>query len=619
MQDSAFKDTHREFRLFFIRISVALGVMFVMLMILLWRYYYLQILHHDRYATRSESNRVHVRPVSPTRGLIYDRNGVLLADNKAGFNLSIVVERSPDLNALLEDLDALLDLQEEELKRFERQKSRRKPYEPVPLRINLSEQEQSVLAVNEYRLEGVEITAQLVRHYPHGSLLSHVLGYVGRINEQELEVLDPVRYSGTYVIGKTGIENSYEDTLLGEVGYEYVETNARGRVMRMLERIAPAVGKDIYLHLDIRLQEIAYEALGDHLGAVVMMDVRTGGVLAMVSKPGFDNNLFVTGISVKDYNELLNSPDRPLFDRVTQGQYPPGSTIKPAFGLAALETGVMAMDSVIYDPGFFRLPNHDHKYRDWKRGGHGRVDLHTAIVQSCDTYFYSAGVKMGIDELYYFGTRFGFGEKTGIDLPSERAGLMPSRDWKRGVRGVPWYPGDTVNTSIGQGFMLSTPLQLAVLATRLAARGDMIVPRMVKSVANNGGDGDPPVSLGRIQGSEEHWDYVIDAMKDVVHGARGTAKGIARGLDYTIAGKTGTAQVVGIRQGETYNAAALSKRNRDHALFIAFAPVDEPQVAIGVIAENGEHGSSTAAPMARAVFDAYMKLSEADGHETPAQ
>lgn len=617
MNDSAFKDTHRESRLFFTRISVAVLGLVVMVLILVWRYYYLQVLHHEDFATQSESNRVHVRPISPTRGLIYDRNGVLLADNKAGFTLSVVIERSKDLDRLLAEIDALLDLDEEELKRFQKQKSRRKPYEPVPLRINLTEREQSILAVNEYRLEGVEVTAQLVRHYPLGPLLSHVLGYVGRINDRELAVLDPVRYSGTYVIGKTGIENSYEDQLLGEVGYEYVETNARGRVMRMLERIAPAVGKDIHLYLDTRLQQVAYDALGEHLGAVVAMDVRTGGVLAMVSKPGFDNNLFVTGISSRDYNALLNSPDRPLFDRVTQGQYPPGSTVKPAFGLAALETGVMTMDSTIFDPGFYRLPNHGHKYRDWKKWGHGSsVDLYNAIVQSCDTYFYNAGVKMGIDELHYYGNKFGLGEKTGIDLPSERAGLMPSREWKKGAKGVPWYPGDTVNTSIGQGFMLATPLQLAVLATRLARRGEMVVPRMVRRIGED--ETRQPVSLGRIKGSEEHWDYVINAMKDVVHGPRGTAKGIAKGLEYTIGGKTGTAQVVGIRQGETYNAALLAKRNRDHALFVAFAPVEAPEIAIGIIAENGEHGSSTAAPIARAVFDAYM-AAKAETDETASK
>ena len=607
MPESAFKDHHREYRLFAVRMIVAALLVVLAAGLLVWRYYHLQVVKHEDFVTQSENNRVHVLPISPTRGLIYDRNGVLLADNKAGFTLSIVVERAEDLEQLLTDLDELLDLKEEELGRFEKQKSRRKPYEPVPLRINLTEKEQSVLAVNEYRLQGVEITAQLVRHYPHGELFSHVLGYVGRINDRELPQLDPVRYSGTYVIGKTGVEKEYEDPLMGQVGYEYVETNARGRVMRVLERIAPEVGKDLHLHLDIRLQKEMYEALGEERGAVVAMDVRTGGVLAMVSKPGFDTNPFVTGISSADYKALLESPDRPLFDRVTQGQYPPGSTIKPSFGIATLQTGVMEKDSTIYDPGFFRLPNSTHRYRDWKRGGHGAaIDLHDAIVQSCDTYFYTVGVKMGIDRLAFYGSKFGLGEKTGVDLPSERGGLMPTKEWKRGARGVPWYPGDTVNTAIGQGFMLATPLQLAVLATRLAARGEQVVPRVVEAVG--GLAGERPVSEGRMGVAPEHWDFVIDAMKDVVHGARGTAKGINKELDYTIAGKTGTAQVISIRQDEEYDAKEIAKRNRDHALFIAFAPVEEPEVAVGVIVENGEHGSTTAAPIARRFFDKYMEL-----------
>ncbi len=611
MPDSAFKDTHREFRLYSIRIFVSALVVLLLAAVLIWRYYHLQVTRHDDYATQSENNRVHVLPISPTRGLIYDRNGVLLADNKAGFNLSIVVERAEELDQLLVELDTLLDLDDEELLRFDKQKIRRKPYEPVPLRVNLTEEEQAIIAVNEYRLAGVEITAQLVRHYPHGELFSHVLGYVGRINDRELPDLDPVLYSGTYVIGKTGIEKQYEEELLGEVGYEYVETNARGRVMRVLERIAPAVGKDLHLHLDIRLQQVVNDALGTERAAVVAIDVKSGGVLAMVSKPGFDPNLFVTGISTKDYKALLESPDRPLFDRVTQGQYPPGSTVKPSFGLAALQTGVMELDTTISDPGFYQLPNSTHKYRDWKKGGHGgRVTLHDAIVQSCDTYFYTAGVKMGIDNLSLYGHKFGLGEPTGVDLPSERAGIMPSREWKRGVKGVSWYPGDTVNSSIGQGFMLATPLQLAVMSARIAARGQQIVPRVVRGIGEE--IQDQAVSKGEIEAPRVFWDYVINAMTDVVHSQRGTAKIINKNLRYTIAGKTGTAQVVSIAQGQKYNSAAISKRNWDHALFIAFAPADKPEIAVGLIVENGEHGSSTAAPIARTLFDAYMKFKQQD-------
>ncbi len=612
IQDRTFKDPNREYRLFFYRVSVAAFAVLVLAGGLLWRYYHLQVVRHQDFATQSENNRVHVRPVAPNRGLIYDRNGVLLADNRAGYTLSLVVERIDDMDGMLAELEQLIDLQAEEVERFERLLKRRKPYEAVPLRFNLTEKEQGIIAVNEYRLPGVEITAQLIRHYPHGKLLAHVLGYVGRINDRELAAIDPVRYSGTYVIGKTGLEKEYEDDLLGDVGYEYVETNARGRVMRKLERIDPAAGKDLHLYLDIRLQRAAYEALGEERGAVVVMDTRTGGVLAMVSKPSFDANLFVTGIGVKAYRDLLESPDRPLFDRVLQGQYPPGSTVKPVFGLAALETGAVTPQTTIYDPGFFRLENRKHRYRDWKKGGHGtRVDLHEAIVESCDTYFYSAGVKMGIEQLFRYGSRFGFGHKTGIDMPSERPGIMPSPDWKRGARGVAWYPGDTVNSSIGQGFMLATPLQLSVAASRLASRGEIRSPRMVRAVGEDAIGSRPPAGI--IEAAPSHWDYVLGAMRDVVHGERGTARRIAEGITYEMAGKTGTAQVVNIAQDAEYDAEELEKHQRDHALFIAYAPVEEPQVAIGILVENGEHGSTTAAPIARQVFDVYMGLSDDRG------
>lgn len=604
-EERAIKDHNREFRLFFARLSVAALAVLLVAGLLLWRYYQLQVVRHQDFVTQSENNRVHVLPVPPTRGLIYDRHGVLLADNRVGFSLSIIVERSRNLELLLEELDRLLAIQPNELERFESLISRRKPYEPVPLRYNLTEREQGLLAVNEYRLPGVEITAQMIRHYPMGELLGHVLGYVGRINDQEIQQLDPVRYSGTHVVGKSGIEKFYEDRLMGQVGYEYVETNARGRVMRLLERIDPEPGEDLYLHLDIELQKIAYEALGEERGAIVVLDARTGGVLALVSKPGFDPNPFVTGISHKDYQALQESPDQPLFDRVLQGQYPPGSTVKPAFGFAALDSGAVTEESWIFDPGFFRLENSKHRYRDWKRGGHGKkIDLHDAIVQSCDTFFYSTGVKMGIDQLYHYGVRFGYGKKTGIDLPAERSGIMPSRDWKRGARGVAWYPGDTVNTSIGQGFMLATPLQMAVAASRLASRGEIRSPRLVRDPTTSVDFVPPPA--GQIGGTDRHWDYVLNAMRDVVHSNKGTAKGIAKGLTYSIAGKTGTAQVVGIAQGEKYDAEALDKRQRDHALFVAFAPAEDPQIALGIIVENGEHGSANAQPIARAIFDAYL-------------
>ncbi len=601
-EDRAIKNPIQEYRLYVGRLLFTLLVVLIMAGVLLWRYYHLQVLEHEGLVTLSDRNRVLVEPMPPTRGLIYDRNGVLLADNRPSFNLSIVKERAGDLDTLIAELDQLVGVSEVELERFQKQmQRRRRPYEPVPLKVNLDEREQGVLAVNEYRLPGVEVTVQLLRHYPLGPEMSHVLGYVGRINDQEIQDLDPVRYSGTLVVGKTGLEKFYEDELLGQVGYQTVETNARGRVMRQLEQTAPEPGKDLHLYLDSRLQHVAFESLEGERGAVVAIEVATGGVLAMASAPSFDANEFVTGISVESYRALLDSPDRPLFDRVLQGQYPPGSTVKPIYGLAALQSGTISQDYRIYDPGFYQLKNDERKYRDWKKGGHGsRIYLSDAIIQSCDTFFYDVGVKMTIDTLALYGTRFGLGQKTGLDMPSERAGIMPSRPWKRAAKGIAWYPGDTVNTSIGQGYTLATPMQLAVATSRLASRGEIRSPQLVRKQHSI------PPPAGIIKASENNWNYVHTAMQEVVHGLRGTAKGINKGLNYHIAGKTGTAQVIGIKQDEEYDAEKVAKRNRDHALFIAFAPVENPRIAVSVLVENGEHGSSTAAPVARKLIDAYM-------------
>ncbi len=602
-EDRTIKNPQLEFRLYAGRLLFTFLVVLIMAGVLLWRYYHLQVVSHENFVTLSDRNRVLVEPLPPTRGLIYDRNGVLLADNRPSFNLSIVKERAGDIDGLLAELDKLIGITDAEKERFFKQLARRRrPYEPVPLKLNLDEREQGILAVNEYRLSGMDVTVQLLRYYPFGPELAHVLGYVGRINDQEIQELDPVRYSGTLVVGKTGLEKYYEDQLLGEVGYQTVETNARGRVMRQLDRTDPSPGQDLQLYLDSRLQHVAYESLGGERGAVVAIEVATGGVLAMASAPSFDANEFVTGIGTDSYNALLNSPDRPLFDRVLQGQYPPGSTVKPIYGIAALQSGTISQDYRIYDPGFYRLKNDKRKYRDWKKGGHGsKIYLQDAIIQSCDTFFYDVGVKMTVDTLSLYGTRFGLGQKTGLDMPSERAGIMPSRAWKRAAKGVAWYPGDTVNTSIGQGFTLATPIQLAVATSRIASRGEIRVPQLVRKQ-----HGVPPPA-GIIKVSENNWNYVHQAMQEVVHGLRGTAKVINKGLAYHIAGKTGTAQVIGIKQDEEYDAALVAKRNRDHALFIAFAPVENPRIAVSVLVENGEHGSSTAAPLARKLIDAYME------------
>lgn len=607
----ALKNPQLEHRMFAIRLLVTLLCVVIMAVVLLWRYGQLQVVRYDDYKTRSEKNRVLVKPIPPTRGLIFDRNGVLLADNRPSVNLSVIKEQTKDLEGLLAHIHELVGLSESERKRFKKLLTRhRRPYEPVPLKLNLNEQQQGIIAVNEYRLSGVKVTVDMLRSYPLGAELAHVLGYVGRINDREIKRLDPVKYSGTLVMGKTGLERYYESQLLGEVGYQTVETDVRGRVMRELDRTDPVPGKDLFLYVDSRLQQVANASLVGERGAVVAIEVATGGVLAMASAPSFDPNKFVTGISFADYKLLTASPDRPLYDRVLQGQYPPGSTLKPVYGLAALDTGVINQHYNIFDPGYFQLPNKTHKYRDWKKWGHGnKVFLSDAIIQSCDTFFYDVGVKMTIDQLSLYGTRFGLGQKTGLDMPSERSGIMPSREWKKRVKKRSWYPGDTVNASIGQGYTLATPIQLAVLSARLASRGEIRQPQLVRER-----HGIPPPA-GIIKIHKKHWDYVHKAMMDVVHNWRGTAKKInTEDLKYHIAGKTGTAQVVGIKQNEKYDSSKLSKRNWDHALFVGFAPVENPRIAVSVIVENGEHGSSAAAPVARKLMDAYMAYYPENGN-----
>lgn len=602
------KDHQTEAQLFASRVVVAFLGVVVLFGVLVYRFHDLQLNNYQHFATRADSNRVQVQPVPPTRGLIYDRNGILLADNRPSYTLSIVKERTPDLERTLDRVAELITVEDTDRSAFYKGlQQRRRPLEGVPLRYRLTEEEIATIAVNEYRLEGVEVEATLVRYYPYGELFTHTLGYVGRINDRELSGFDEDtdrRYSGTHSIGKMGVEKQYESVLLGEVGSQHVEANAHGRVLRVLERVDPVPGEDLYLHLDIKLQIAAAQALAGTRGAVVAMDVATGGVLALVSTPSFDANLFVTGISYADYKNLSQSLDLPLFNRAIQGQYPPGSTLKPMIGLGGLDTGATNTERQIRDPGFYRLENSSHRYRDWKKWGHGNnVDLRQAIVESCDTYFYDLAVRMGIDQMHPVGAAFGLGEKTGIDMPNERAGLWPSRDWKREERRLPWFPGDSLNVSIGQGDVLATPLQLSLMTSVLASRGELRVPRIVRQIGSQAVNS--PV-LSHYPSTAENWDFVNAAMEDVVHGNRGTAKVIAEDANYRIAGKTGTAQVVGIAQGEEYDRDSVRERNRDHALFVAYAPAQNPEIAIAVIIENGEHGSSAAAPVARKVLDTWF-------------
>ena len=609
MRDSAaFSDPARERIMFARRLLVTAVVTLLLTLVLIVRFFDLQISRYEDFATQSNNNRVLVRPVAPSRGLIYDRNSKLIADNRPSYNLTIVPERSRDLEKLLADLGDVISISERDIKRFRKRLQQRRPYEQTSLRFNLSEEERATLAVNGHRLVGAETSARLKRFYPDGQLFAHVVGYVGRINERESQTIETVKYSGTDSIGKIGLEKFYEQQLLGEVGSEQVETNALGRVTRVLDKTGSVSGDNLTLHIDSNLQKVGLDAFKDKRGALVAIEIETGGVLAMISAPSYDPNLFVTGISQKNYDNLLYSKDRPLFDRAIRGQYPPGSTIKPMFGLTALQHRVVTPSYKIKDNGYFYFKGIERPWRDhnFARGGHGDgVDLAKAIIESCNIYFYGLGVKTGIDRLSDYGGQFGLGSTTGIDLPGEKPGIMPSRAWKKGSRGQSWYNGDTINTSIGQGFMLATPLQLAVMSARIASRGEVRTPQLVKAI--NGIDQPTITAEKDISISDQHWDYVHKAMQNVVHSGRGTARSINKGLTYRIAGKTGTAQAISIDAEEKYDNTKIAKRQWDHALFIAFAPADDPKIAIGLIVENGEHGGSAAAPIARAVFDAYMQ------------
>lgn len=600
------KDHEKDARL--VRKRVVVGAVAIMLLIcvLIARLYYLQIIQYDYHSTLSENNRVHVQPIPPTRGLIFDRNGVIVADNRPSFSLSMTRERAGNWQEVLDTIVEVLELDADDRALFEkRMRQGRRPFEPVPILFELNEEQIARVAVNQFRLPGVEVVAQLVRHYPQGAHFAHSVGYVGRINEKELKTLDPVNYSGTHHIGKTGIERFYEDALHGQVGYEEVETNARGRVLRVLKRTDPKPGKDIVLSLDIKLQEAAEAALGGRRGAVVALDPRTGEVLAMVSQPSFDPNLFVTGISFKAYGELRDSIDRPLFNRVLRGLYPPGSTIKPAVAIAGLDSGVVNASTRVFDPGYYQLPNYDHKYRNWNRSGDGWVDLDTAIMRSNDTYFYDLAHKMGIDRLSSYMNKFGIGQRVSLDMFEESAGLMPSREWKRATRRQAWFPGETLILGIGQGYMQATPLQLAQATALIANKGVWNRPHLAKTIEGLPPvDDNPPEDI--VLRDKSDWAKVTHGMEQVMHNPRGTARKAAAGAQYRIAGKSGTAQVVAIKQGEKYDRNKLQERHRDHALFVAFAPAEAPRLVVSVMVENGESGSGVAAPVVRQIMDAWL-------------
>jgi len=606
-----------EALLFKRRALVAAVFCVLILLVLLARLVYLQFFEFSHFSSLSENNRVRLTPLVPNRGLIYDRNGVVLAENRPSYQLELIPEQIKDIPATLVELGNIVALDEDILKRFKRLLKRSRKFEGVPLRTKLSEEEVARFAVNRHRFPGVEIKARLGRFYPLGKSMAHVVGYVGRIDEKELKRVDVSNYKGTTHIGKTGLERFYEDQLHGLVGYKNIEVNVQGRELQVLNKIPPVPGNNIWLTLDVRLQQVAEKALQGFNGSVVVMDPRNGDILAMVSLPSFDPNLFVHGISHKNYRRLADSPERPLFNRSIMGQYPPGSTVKPFVGLGGLETRVIGHKEQINCTGHYLLPNEERKYRDWKKTGHGLVDLNKSIEQSCDVYYYELAYRMGINRIYSFMHQFGFGVKTGVDLLGERAGLMPSREWKKSVKHKIWFPGETLITGIGQGYMLTTPLQLASATSILAMRGEVMQPHLLSQIEEPGVDDKIKIhwSAGeKIKLKREvNWRYSIDGMVSVLHSIRGTARSSGYGLPFKMAGKTGTAQVFGIAQDAEYDEETIAKKLRDHALFVAFAPYKKPQIAIAVIAENGSHGSSVAAPIARKIVDEWLRNKDEKG------
>jgi len=610
-QQLTLKDHLFETRLVMNRAIILLVFGGILLLVLLSRLLYLQVLSHEHFTTLSEDNRVKLQPIPPNRGLIFDRNGILLAENLPSYRLEITPEQIDDMGATLDALEGILEIRDIDRSRFEKLRKRKPRFEAVPLLFHLSDAEVARFSVNRHRFPGVDITAGLARHYPLGEQAVHALGYVGRIDEQALKNLDTSNYRGTTHIGKIGIEKTYEDLLHGKVGLQQVETTAQGRVLRVLNRTPPVSGHNLYLTLDSRVQAAAEQAFGDFAGSAIAMDPNNGDILAFVSMPTYDPNPFVNGIDYAAYAALRENDKEPLFNRALRGQYPPGSTVKPFMGLAGLEQGITGSHSSTYCPGFYMLPGNSRKFRDWKRTGHGTVDLNKSIVQSCDVFFYDLALSLGIDGIHEYLQHFGFGRKTGIDILGELPGLLPSREWKRQRRDQPWFPGETIITGIGQGFFLTTPTQLAVATAALANGGRILQPNIVHAEQEANRNALSPHQPRLVENitinNQLHWDQVIQAMIDVVHSARGTARKIGEDSPYRIAGKTGTAQVYGLKEEEEYDAEAIEEKLRDHALFIAFAPVEAPTIVVAVIVEHGGGGGSVAAPIARTILDAYLQ------------
>ncbi|MFK8015165.1 MAG: penicillin-binding protein 2 [Gammaproteobacteria bacterium] len=616
MRRESLKDHGQEQRTFNLRVVVAVLGAMVLTGIVITRLVVLQIVHHQHFQELSTGNRIRIEPLPPTRGLIFDRNGVLLAENLPAYQLELIPEQVDDIDDTLSRLTALGLLRVADEERFRKALARHpRRFKPIPLRYRLSEEELARFSVKRQHFDGVDIRPRLARHYPLGATAVHVIGYVGSLSSDDLNSRDSASYAGTTHIGKTGIERAYETDLHGEVGYQQVLINAKGRALKVVDQVQPKPGLDLYLTLDVRLQSAAEAALGDRRGAVVAVDPRSGDVIALASTPGFDPNPFGEGLTQKEYSALANSRDKPLFNRALAGQYPPGSTVKPVLGLASLQYGTANPWEKMFCPGHFSLPGNDHRYRDWKPRGHGSVNLAQSIEQSCDVYFYQLALDLGIDRIHAFSSQFSFGQRTGIDINGERPGLLPSRDWKRTrfrrKADQVWFPGETVITGIGQGFWLSTPLQLAHATAIVASRGQRHPPQLLDAVRNPL-NGDINARERRILPPIEvddpiYWQHISDAMRDVVYGTQGTARAVGQGSGYTVAGKTGTAQVFTVGQEEDYDDLDVSEELRHHGWFVAYAPLDEPQIALAVLIENGGGGSTSAAPVARQVLDAYFQ------------
>jgi penicillin-binding protein 2 len=607
-----FKNHQREIFHFQLRLVVSIGFVLVLLAILLVRFVYLQLVRHNYYQTLAESNRIAIVPIVPNRGLILDRNGVVLARNYSGYTLEINQNKTTDIEATINELSTLIEITPKDRKRFRKLLAESHDFQTLVIRNRLSDEEVARFAAQQYRFPAVEIKARLFRDYPFGAKTSHLIGYIGRINDADFAQLEDsdlaANYRGSDYIGKTGLEQSYESDLHGTTGIEQVEVDAGGRAVRMLSRTPPISGNTLILSIDAKLQEIAEQSFGNYRGALVAIDPNNGEVLAFVSKPGYDPNPFIDGIDTQSWDELNNSPDVPLNNRALRGQYPSGSTIKPFMALAGLNYHTRTPEQTISDPGVYYLPGSRRQYRDWKAGGHGSVNMFKAIQMSCDTYFYGLATELGIDNIFEFLSRFGFGKKTGIDLEGETSGLLPSQDWKMKRYQQIWYPGDTVSVGIGQGYSLVTPMQLAFATATLANNGVAYKPHLVKEVQSSRN------SESRFIAQQPLYDLSIDPKQlDLVRRAMvavtqpgGTAVYASLGAPYHIAGKTGTAQVVAMKQGEKYNAKNVDERLRDHAWFIAYAPAEKPQIALAVLVENGGHGGGTAAPIARKVMDYYL-------------